>query len=138
MNEKNQKALDATKKQNAVAYPNTVIDMTLNSRRKDEDEARQTFDPITNELIDWDSLTKAEERELYSFVARHAYIQDIIAGVITESKEYIDDTDPDFYSIRLSRKGVEHFGTDTARSLNHDMWTNILYLAVEVNIKFLL
>lgn len=129
MNNKNQKALDATKNQNAVAYSNKVIDMTLNSRRKDEDNSRNTFDPITNELIDWDLLTKTEERELYSFVARHAYIQDIIAGVITDCKEYIDDSDPDFYSITLSRKGIEHFGTDTAKSQNHDMWTNILYLA---------
>jgi hypothetical protein len=129
MNDRNQKALDATKTQKAVAYPNTVIDMTLNSRRKDDDENRQTFDPITNEVIDWNSLSKAEERELYSFVSRHAYIQDIIAGVITENKEYIDDTDADFYSITLTRQGVEHFGTDTAKSLNHDMWTNILYLA---------
>ena len=115
MNDRNQKALDATKTQKAVAYPNTVIDMTLNSRRKDDDENRQTFDPITNEVIDWNSLTKAEERELYSFVSRHAYIQDIIAGVITENKEYIDDTDADFYSITLTRQGVEYFGTDTAK-----------------------
>lgn len=129
MNTKNQKALESTKNQNAVAYPNAVIDMTLNSKRKDIDEHRETFDPITNEVIDWQRLSVAEERELYSFVSRHAYIQDIIAGVITEHKEYIDDTDPDFYSITLTRQGVEYFGTDTAKSLNHDMWTNILYLA---------
>ena len=110
MNTKNQKALESTKNQNAVAYPNAVIDMTLNSKRKDIDEHRETFDPITNEVIDWQRLSVAEERELYSFVSRHAYIQDIIAGVITEHKEYIDDTDPDFYSITLTRQGVEYDG----------------------------
>lgn len=129
MNQNNQKALNATKNQNAVAYSNNVIDMTLNSKRKDTDEHRPTFDPITNEVIDWSTLTKAEERELYSFVARHAYIQDIIANVITVNKEYIKTDDPDFYSITLTREGVEYFGTDGINAQNHDLWTNILYLA---------
>lgn len=127
MKPNNQKALEATKNQNAVAYSNTIIDMTLNSKRKDE--RREIFDPITNEVIDWDSLSKAEERELYSFVARHAYIQDIIAAIITENKEYIKTDDPDFYSITLTREGVEYFGADNIKALYHDLWTCIQYLA---------
>lgn len=127
MNEKNKRALNATVEEGAVAYSNKAIDMALNSKRKDL--ARKTFDPVTGESIDWDALTPAEERELYSFVAHYAYIQDIIAGVITYDPAHIDDSDDDFYSITLNREGVEFYGTDTVKAMNADLWHSIIYLA---------